>query len=111
MKEMCKANKMELLCLQEMKLQRFGWREARDVWGQKKWAFVHEGASNMLAGILVVWNTNCIEVEEQWVGEFVVSIKCRSNVDYFCSSSSGVYGPNDSSKHEKLWEELEGGSC
>lgn len=96
-----------MICLQETKFQCFGGKKARDIWGHKNWEWVHKEALNQSGGILIAWSKDLVEVEEIKMGEFSVSIKCKSVEDSFRWMFFGVYGPNSTDRRGQMWEELE----
>lgn len=93
MKDLYKRWKVDVITLQETKLQQVGKKIVIDLWGCRPFKFLHKEADGKLGGPLVAWNSKSIEVLEHMFGDFSVSIICQNRLDSFKWVFSAVYGP------------------
>lgn len=74
-KNILQRQKVNLLVIQETKLAKFSFQEARRLWDKRNFGFVHRNAEGRSRGILVAWNKDTVDVSEVCMGRFSISIK------------------------------------
>lgn len=97
---------VDIFCLQETKSQDFNWRIAQDPWGRRPFKFMHKSAIGRAGGILVAWNTNSVEVSNNYTGEYSISVICINKEDGYRWGFTRVYGPFNQSTNSIFGEEL-----
>ena len=97
---------MDLVYLQETKVQDMTLRMARSLGAGRftNWGIVD--ASGSVGCILLLWDKRNLEVIETVNGVFSVSYLFRNVEDGFQWIFTSVYGPVLSNLKEDLWEEL-----
>ena len=97
---------MDLVCLQETKVQDMTLRMARSLGAGRflDWGIVD--ASGSSRGILLFWDKRNLEAIETVSGVFFVSCSFRNVEDDFQWIFTSVYGPVLANLKEALWEEL-----
>lgn len=63
-------------------------------------------AEGALSGIFILWDNRLLQLEGSEESNYTLSCRFKNVDDDFCWVFPGVYGPNDRSKREELWEEL-----
>ncbi|RVX07132.1 hypothetical protein CK203_053516 [Vitis vinifera] len=103
---MSRKNKVDLVCLQETKIQEMSMGIVRSLgvgrfldWG----AVDSRGAAG---GIMVIWDNRMLELVDMQKGLFSISCTFKSCEDGFIWTFTGVYGPTLRRKRESFWEEL-----
>ena len=105
-KSLIKAQKADLVCLQETKIQSMSCSLVRSLGVGR---FLEWGALDsrgMAGGVLVFWDTRVLELIEMEIGNFSVSYQFKNVEDGFCWVFTGVYGPAVGRFREDFWEEL-----
>ena len=105
-KAMIKDQKVDLVCLQETKMQEMSKRIVRSLgvgrcldWG----AINSRGASDE---VLVFWDNRVLQLLEAEVGTFSMSCWFKSYEDDFCWIFTKVYGPTLKKEREDFWDEI-----
>jgi exonuclease III len=96
--------KADLVCLQETKVSSISRALVRRVWGGShvKWCSLEAvGASG---GILILWDSRVMEMEDSCIGSYSLSVLFRNVEDGVSLVFYGVYGPNDDSSRRILWD-------
>lgn len=106
-KDLLQRRKIYVISLQETKLQTINRRIVVDLWG-RSFEFVHKPMVGRADGILVAWDSSVIEVVDQFVGDFSVSILVRSREEGCCWAFSGVYDPSEVGRFPAFREKLGG---
>ena len=105
-KALIKGQKVDLVCLQETKMQEMSGMIVRSLGVGRclDWKVLNSrGASG---GVLVFWDKRVLQLLEAEVGNFSVSCKFKSYEDNLCWIFSGVYGPLLKKEMEDFWAEL-----
>lgn len=105
---MIKKWKVDILTMQETKMQQIDHKMERDLWGRRPFKYIHKQAEGRSGGILVAWNTNSVEMIDSRIGEFSVGVLFRDKAENREVTFAGVYGPSDPVGSERLWGELSG---
>ena len=86
--------KVDVVCLQETKLDRVDWRIIQSIWGNRFVGWAMLNAVNTAGGILLLWDKRVLEMTDSRVGSFSVSCCWKGILYGFEWVGLGVYGPN-----------------
>ena len=98
--------KVDVVCLQESKLDVVDQRLIRSLWGNVYVGWEALPTMNTAGGIILMWDKRVLEKIDVHVGEFSVSCHWRSLDDDFVWTRTGVYGPNLDPMRNFFWDEL-----
>uniref|UniRef100_A0A2N9I5R6 Reverse transcriptase domain-containing protein n=1 Tax=Fagus sylvatica TaxID=28930 RepID=A0A2N9I5R6_FAGSY len=98
--------KVDVICLQETKLDKVDGRLIHSIWGNRFAGWEVLNADNTAGGVLLLWDKRVVERIDSIVGRFSVSCHWKSLVDGFEWVGTGVYGPNRDDSRSELWAEL-----
>lgn len=95
-----------LVALQESEQEKMSERLINFLWGNhnKKWCDLPARAA--AGGIVVIWDSDKLEVLDSHVGSYSVSILCKTTGIPGCWAFTSVYGPVQHADKERFWEEL-----
>ncbi|RVW15899.1 hypothetical protein CK203_073125 [Vitis vinifera] len=105
-KALIKKQKVDLVCLQETKIQDMskGIIRSLGVGRYLEWGAVDSrGAAG---GIVVFWDNRVLDLVDIQRGVFSISCIFKNNEDGFMWMFTGVYGPTLRRERESFWEEL-----
>ena len=105
-KQFIRDQRVDLVCLQETKVQNMTLRMARSLGAGRFSDWVSVDASGSAGGILLLWDKRILEVSETVCRIFTASCSFRNVEDSFQWIFIGVYGPVLANLKEDLWEEL-----
>ena len=105
-KQFIRDQRVDLVCLQETKVQTMNTQMARSLGAGRFSEWVSVDASGSAGGILLMWDKRILEVSETVCGSFTVSCSFRNVEDGFHWIFTGVYGPVLTNLKEEMWEEL-----
>ena len=105
-KQFIRDQRVDLVCLQETKVQNMTLRMARSLGLGRFSDWVSVDASGSVDGILLLWDKRILEVIETVCRTFSTSCSFRNVEDDFQWIFTGVYGPVLANLKEDLWEEL-----
>ena len=100
--------KADIVCLQETKLKLVSRKIVRSLWCCPYADWVYLASNGASGGILVMWDKRVVEKMEEFVGEYTVACSFKMVEDNFLWAFAGIYGPNDDTTRQCLWEELAG---
>ena len=104
---MLKLWNVDIVCLQETKLDFIDRRVVRSLWGIHYVDWLYLGFEGASGGILFLWDRRVVERIDSAVGHYI-SCKFRNVSDQKDWAFSGVYGPNINRERNVMWEELAG---
>ncbi|XP_071726615.1 uncharacterized protein [Rutidosis leptorrhynchoides] len=106
-KEMCYANNIQFLGVQESKMERLELFRIKSMWGNYSFDYACSLSRGMSGGIISFWDPSFFFVKERvWSDENYLIVKGKwvgSDVDYFMIN---VYGPHNSIAKASLWDRL-----
>ena len=105
-KQFIRDQRVDLVCLQETKVQNMNLRMARSLGAGRFSDWVSVDASGSAGGILLMWDKRILEVSETVYGIFTASCSFRNVEDGFQWIFTGVYGLVLANLKEDMWEEL-----
>ena len=105
-KSFLRSNRVDLVCLQETKVQQMNNIMARSLGVGRFLNWRALNAEGSVGGILLLWDKRRISLEDSVAGNFSVSCLFRMAEDGFQWVFSGVYGPIEKRLRESFWEEL-----
>jgi exonuclease III len=107
-KHMLKLWKLDIICLQETKLELITTAIVRSLWRchHVDWMFL--GSNGASGGILLMWDKRCVEKSEDVVEIYSVSCKFKNVADQKVWMYTSVYGPNAAKEKSLMWDELAG---
>ena len=92
-KQFIRDQRVDLVCLQETKVQNMTLRMAQSL-GERRFSdWVSVDASGSAGGILLLWDKRILEVSETVCGIFTTSCSFRNVEDGFQWIFTSVYGP------------------
>lgn len=105
-KALISSQKVDLVCLQETKMQDMSLRVVRSLGVGRllEWGVLN--ARGTAGGVVVFWDNRVLELVRIEVGLFSISYQFRNCEDGFVWIFSGVYGPTMKRYREFFWEEL-----
>ena len=98
--------KVDIVCLQETKLDKVDGRVIHSIWGNRFAGWEVLNAVNTASGVLLLWDKQVVDRVDSKVGMFSVSCCWKSLVDGFEWVGTGVYGLNRDDSRSELWAEL-----
>jgi hypothetical protein len=98
--------KVDVICLQETKLDKVDGRMISSIWGNRFAGWEVLDAVNTAGGVLLLWDKRVVDRVDSKVGMFSVSCRWKSLGDGFEWVGTGVYGPNRDDSRSELWAEL-----
>uniref|UniRef100_A0A2N9IJZ1 Reverse transcriptase domain-containing protein n=1 Tax=Fagus sylvatica TaxID=28930 RepID=A0A2N9IJZ1_FAGSY len=98
--------KVDVVCLQETKLDKVDGRMISSIWGNRFAGWEVLDATHTAGGVLLLWDKRVVERIDSKVGMFSVSCHWKSLGDGFEWVGTGVYGPNRDDSRSELWAEL-----
>ncbi|XP_071732730.1 uncharacterized protein [Rutidosis leptorrhynchoides] len=105
-KEMCYANNIQFLGVQESKMERLELFRIKSMWGNYSIDYACSLSRGMSGGIVSIWDPSFFVKDRVWSDENYVIVKGKwvgSDVDYFMIN---VYGPHNSNAKASLWDRL-----
>ena len=105
-KVLIKGQKVDLVCLQETKMQEMSKMIVRslDMGRCLDWKVLN--SKGVSGGVLVFWDKRVLQLLDTKVGTFSMSCRFKSYEDDFCWNFFGVYGPMLKKKIVDFWVEL-----
>ena len=100
--------KVDVVYLQETKLDKVDWRIIQSIWGNRFVAWVAPDAINMARGVLLLWDKRVLELADSIVGKFSVSCFWKDLLDGFEWVGMGLYGPTHEEFCPDFWSEVKG---
>ncbi|KAF9594334.1 hypothetical protein IFM89_030463 [Coptis chinensis] len=92
--------------LQETKREDCNSRFTGHIWGRKPHGWEAVPSIGRSGGMLVLWDTYRVVVEDSIKGAFSLSILCTMLESKFSWVFTAIYGPVDMADKEQLWDEL-----
>ena len=105
-KNLIRTNKVDLVCLQETKVQEMNFDMVRSLGVGRFLDWIAMNAEGSAGGILMFWDKRRMSMLESMVGSFSVSCLFKMVDDGFLWAFTGVYGPVEKNHKETFWEEL-----
>ena len=105
-KNLIRANKVDLVCLQETKVQEMNNDMVRSLGVGRFLNWIALNAEGSVGGILLFWDKRRISMVDSMVGSFSVSCLFKMAEDGFQWAFLGMYGPVEKNLRELFWEEL-----
>ena len=105
-KQFIRDQQVDLVCLQETKIQEMTLRMARSLGAGRFSYWGTVDTTGTTKGIMLFWDKRILEVIEMMSGIFSVSCLFRNVEDGFQWIFTVVYGPVVANLNENLWEEL-----
>ncbi|XP_026438068.1 uncharacterized protein LOC113336633 [Papaver somniferum] len=98
--------KPDIICLQETHVK--GWKrhQVKQLWGANNFNYVALDSIGRSGGIIIIWNTNTINVIDFLLGAFSISVRCNYINDDFVWMLTSVYGPVHDFEKDQFWDEL-----
>jgi hypothetical protein len=100
--------KVDVMCLQETKLDKVDWQVMQSIWGNRFAGWEALNAKHTAGGVLLLWDKRVLELTDSKVGTFSVSCCWKGIIDGFEWIGTGVYGPTRDDIRTGLWDELRG---
>uniref|UniRef100_A0A2N9GN59 Reverse transcriptase domain-containing protein n=1 Tax=Fagus sylvatica TaxID=28930 RepID=A0A2N9GN59_FAGSY len=98
--------KIDVVCLQETKLDKIDWRIIQSIWGNRFVDWVALDAVNTAGGVLLLWDKRVLELIDSAVGKFSVSCLWKGLLDGFEWVGTGLYGPTCDEIRPDFWSEV-----
>ena len=100
------AQEVDLVCLQETKLQEMSDGIIRSLGGSRCTQWSALNSRGAAGGIVVFWDSRVLHMIDVEEGTFSISCRFRNYEDDFLWCFIGVYGPTTFKEREGLWNEL-----
>jgi hypothetical protein len=97
---------VDIVCLQETKLEMISTGLVRSLWRCPYVKWCHVASVGASGGILLMWDSRVDAKVDVCLGNFVAACSFRNVKDGL--EFAGVYSPNKDSHRRHLWEELVG---
>jgi exonuclease III len=98
--------KVDVVCLQETKLDKMDGRVIHSIWGNRFVGWEVLNAVNTASGVLLLWDKRVVDQVNSKVGIFSVSCRWKSLLNGFEWVGTGLCGPNRDDSRSELWDEL-----
>ena len=105
-KSLIKDDKVDLVCLQETKIQEMSVVMVRSLGVGRFLDWVALNSNGAVGGILIFWDNRVLKLLGVEMGEFSLSCKFKNGANELTWVFTGVYGPVVGSSREDFWEEL-----
>ena len=105
-KNLIRTNKVDLVCLQETKVQEMNFDMVRSLGVGRFLDWIAMNAEGSAERILLFWDKRRMSRLETMAGSFSVSCLFKMVDDGFLWAFTGVYGPVEKYHKENFWEEL-----
>ncbi|XP_026415928.1 uncharacterized protein LOC113311305 [Papaver somniferum] len=96
-------NKPDIIVFQESLLPVCNDAIVRQIWGPGPMDWRALDAIGRSGGVLIIWNTKKVVLENYIIGNYSVNISCFDNLVWLLS---GAYGPCATDERKLLWREL-----
>ncbi|XP_026441694.1 uncharacterized protein LOC113340852 [Papaver somniferum] len=77
------------------------------MWGSNGCEHVYLPLEGRSGGVLLMWNSSVVVMEESLLGEFLVTLIFRNTSDGFTWIFTSVYGATDPADYEQFWQEIQ----
>ena len=104
-KSVIRKQKVDLLCIQETKIQDLSNRVVRSLGSGRFLGWKAPDAFGSVGGLLIFWDKRSQEMLEWEEGQFSISCKFKNVENWVVWVFTGVYGPFTKEERECLWEE------
>lgn len=98
---------LSIVALQETKRGSVNAETARLLWGVKPHEWCYSPASGFSGGLLILWNSEQIEVHDTIYGDFSLTIQVSLRGSNLKWALSVVYGPCDPRQKFNFWKEVD----
>lgn len=105
-KDFISSCKVDLVCLQESKLQEIHSSVWRSIGGSRFDSFNFLPAIGTAGGIIIAWDSTLLTGTLVHKGTFSLSISFLNKIDHSSFLCTSVYGPNARSQKAEFWSEL-----
>ena len=105
-KSFVKSQKMDLLCIQETKIQSMFEEVVRSLGSGRFLDWRTLNAIESTGGILICWDKRSLEILDWEEGQFSISCRFRNGENGVVWVFTGVYGSFPKEEKECLWEEI-----
>nr|GFC25890.1 RNA-directed DNA polymerase, eukaryota, reverse transcriptase zinc-binding domain protein [Tanacetum cinerariifolium] len=105
-KELCVKHRVNILALQETKMENMEVFTVKSCWGNFAFEFVHSDSVGNSGGILCTWDPNCLRKRSSNVTDYFVIVRgvwLKNNIDILLVV---VYAPHDRREKRMLWDYL-----
>lgn len=99
-------NKPEIIVFQESLLPECNDAIVREIWGPGSMDWRSLDSIERSGGILIIWNSNRIMLENYITGNYPVNIQFKNCFNNFVWLLSGAYGPCSTVERRDMWREL-----
>lgn len=103
--------KIDILCVQETKIEDWSVNLSRQIWGNRWVDWAEPKSCGTRGGIIILWDRrrwNCLEVHK---GTFSISSILESTQEEFRWCFTRIYGPHTNQEREDMWNWLQLGVC
>ena len=97
---------LDLVCLQETKIQEMSTVIVRSLGVGRFLDWVTLNSNSAAGGILIFWDNRVLDLLGVEMGEFSLSCRFKNGANKLTWVFTGVYGPVVGSSKEYFWEEL-----
>ncbi|GJW03090.1 RNA-directed DNA polymerase, eukaryota [Tanacetum coccineum] len=104
--ELCVKNKVNILALQETKMENMGLLCVKSCWGNMTFDFVHSDSVGNSGGILCVWDPNAFRKDSVTLSDYFILVRGVWQQNGMDLLIVVVYAPHDAKEKMMLWEYL-----
>ncbi|KAL8457806.1 hypothetical protein ACS0TY_035616 [Phlomoides rotata] len=106
-RELIEKSRIEICCLQEIKVEEVNKRLCKSIWGNSPsdWAWL--GSIGNTGGILTIWNSEVFQKTSEWSRTGMLVVNGRWVEDDSICTIINVYAPNSAAQRGELWEILQ----
>ncbi|XP_071698969.1 uncharacterized protein [Rutidosis leptorrhynchoides] len=106
-KDLCREEKPDILCVQETKSKNISMTWATSLWWNSCVGMIQKEAIGNSGGLLLMWDTSSFSVDDFVEKEHFIAIKGNWISTKKESIVANVYGPQDDVGKKLMWETLE----
>lgn len=104
--EMIRATPCQLVCLQETKLQHVDHALATFLGGNRFDSFTYKPAQGTRGGILILWNDSTIQVTDEAIGRYSITVTVTERRNASAFKLTAVYGPSRRAERPSFLQHL-----
>ncbi|XP_026384706.1 uncharacterized protein LOC113280273 [Papaver somniferum] len=107
MHKMIHMIKAPIIILQETKMMHCSSLDIKQICGYKNVGWTLQQSVGSSGGMLILWDSDFVEVSDSLVGDYTLSMLCTNKFDNFQWVLTNVYGSNKPVERTDFWIELD----
>lgn len=105
LKKLVNREKLDMMCIQETKLENISQRTCRAIWAGDDFEWCFLPSAGRSGGILCLWRDNSFQLRQSFIGTNFIGLIGRWGNDFECAILF-VYSPCDGAGKRRMWVEI-----